>query len=222
MDTAKDIVSEGVSDYLRAVAADEPASLAELRAATAPHVHAHYQLGTEGGRVLMFLAELMGARRALDVGTFTGYSALALALAMGTEGRVVTVDVETAYQDIAQIHWRNADVATRITAMTGPAVEVLDTLILEQGEAGGFDVVFIDADKENYARYYEQALVLVRPGGLIALDNMLWRGRVADPANTNPRTVALRALNQKIRNDDRVTAVLLPVGDGFSIARKRD
>ena len=222
MDTAKDIVSEGISHYLRAVAADEPASLAELRAATAPHARGHYQLGTDGGRLLMFLAQLMGARRAVDVGTFTGYSALALALAMGSDSQVVTVDIETEYQDIAQAHWRNADVATRITAMTGPATEVLDTLILEQGEAGGFDIVFIDADKENYARYYEQALVLARPGGLIALDNMLWRGRVADPANTNPRTLALRALNRAIRDDDRVSAVLLPIGDGFSIVRKRD
>ncbi|MCA8909599.1 MAG: class I SAM-dependent methyltransferase [Rhodospirillaceae bacterium] len=218
---SKSIVPASIADYLDSVAQPEPDALAELRVATAEHPLANYQLDPQGAQVLRLLTELIGARRILEVGTFTGYSALAMALAMGLDGQVVTIDIDSSYQDIATTHWKNAGVATQITTMTGPASDLLDDLILEKGEAGGFDLVFIDADKEGYAAYYEQALVLVRPGGVIAFDNVLWRGRVADPSDTGARTEALRRLNALLRDDERVTAVLLPVGDGLTVARKR-
>ncbi|MCB9957324.1 MAG: class I SAM-dependent methyltransferase [Rhodospirillaceae bacterium] len=221
MPPSKSIVPASIADYLDTVAQPEPDALAELRAATAAHPQAGYQLDPDGGRVLRLLTELIGARRTLEVGTFTGYSALAMALAMGPDGQVVTIDIDSSLQDIATTHWKKAGVVAQITAMTGPARDLLDDLILEKGEAGGFDLVFIDADKEGYAGYYEQALVLVRPGGVIAFDNVLWRGRVADPNDSGIRTEALRRLNGMLRDDDRVTAVLLPVGDGLTVARKR-
>ena len=221
MSTRKSIVPDEIADYLESVLPPEPPPLAELRLATQNRDDAGYQLDPHGGHVLTVLVELMAARRTLDIGTYTGYSALAMALAMGPEGHVVTLDVDPTVQEFAATHWQTAGVSTQITAMAGPAKRLLDDMILEQGEAGGFDLVLIDADKENYATYYEQALVLTRPGGAILFDNVLWRGRVADPNETGARTQALRQLNTQLRYDDRVTSVLLPVGDGLAVARKR-
>ncbi|WP_299443406.1 class I SAM-dependent methyltransferase [uncultured Rhodospira sp.] len=211
---------DGVADYVRRVGIDEPAPLAALREETERMENAHWVSSPEQGALLGFLAGLIGARRALDIGTFTGYSALAVAYALPPDGEVRAFDHAPAFADIARRHWANAGMAERFHFHIGPAAKALATLIAE-GQGGTFDMAFIDADKEGYDGYYEQALTLVRPGGLIALDNMLWKGTVADPANTSADTVALRALTAKIRDDARVDACLVPIRDGLLLARRR-
>jgi caffeoyl-CoA O-methyltransferase len=211
---------EALHDYLVAVSCREHSALADLRAATAALEEAHYQIAPEQGQLLAFLLELLGARRTLDIGTFTGYSALAAALAMPADGRVVTFDLTDRFAGLARQAWRQAGMAERIDFRVGPAVEGLRGLV-EEGREGAFDFAFVDADKEGYPDYYELALRLLRPGGVVAVDNTLWRGRVADPADARPRTVAVRTLNDRIRDDARVTPVMLPMGDGLTLARKR-
>ena len=209
-----------LNDYIVTVCTREPPILGALRRETASLPQAHYQIGANEGQLLTFLIELIGARRCLDIGTFTGYSALAMALAMPAGGRVLSFDISETFATIAHRYWREAGVAERITFVPGPALEGLQTL-LNEGEAEGFDFAFIDADKETYLAYYEASLSLVRPGGIVAIDNTLWRGRVADPKDTRMRTQAVRELNQRIHRDVRVTPVLLPVSDGVTLARKR-
>jgi caffeoyl-CoA O-methyltransferase len=167
-----------------------------------------------------FLVELTEARRCLEVGTFTGYSALAVALALPPDGRVVTCDIDEETTAVARRYWAEAGVADKIELRLGAARATLEQMI-GGGEAGGFDFAFIDADKENYGVYYEQTLALLRPGGLMLIDNVLWSGAVADPARDDSDTVAIRALNQTLRDDPRVSLSLLPIGDGLSLARKR-
>ena len=156
----------------------------------------------------------------MEVGTFTGYSALAVALALPEDGRLVACDVSEEWTAIGRRYWEEAGVAHKIDLRLAPALETLDRLLAE-GHAGTFDFVFIDADKEGYDAYYERALVLLRTGGLIALDNTLWEGKVLDAAVTDPDTEAIRALNTKLTGDERVTLSLVPVGDGLTLARKR-
>jgi caffeoyl-CoA O-methyltransferase len=211
---------QALHDYLVAVSCREHPALARLRAATAALPEAHYQIAPEQGQLLTVLIELLGARRTLDIGTFTGYSALAVALALPAGGQVITLDVTDRFAGPARAAWQEAGMAGRIDLRLGPAAESLRALLAD-GEAGGFDFAFVDADKESYADYYELGLALVRPGGVVALDNTLWRGRVADPDDTRPRTAAMRALNARIRDDQRITPVMLPMGDGLTLARKR-
>ena len=166
------------------------------------------------------LVELIGARRTLEIGTFTGYSALAVALALPPDGRVVACDINEETAAVARRYWAEAGVADKIDLRLAPAGETLAGLIAE-GRAGSFDFAFIDADKQGYDAYYEACLELLRPGGLIAVDNVLWDGAVADPERDDPDTRAIRALNEKIRDDRRVSLSLLPIGDGLTLARKR-
>jgi predicted O-methyltransferase YrrM len=179
------------------------------------------QISPEQGQFMALLVQLTNVRKALEVGVFTGYSALSVALALPPEGLLVACDVSHEYTAIAQKFWQKAGVDTKIKLHIAPAQETLQQLI-ESGETGTFDFAFIDADKSHYDTYYEQALKLLRIGGLIAIDNMLWYGRVADPDVTDNRTQRIRALNQKLYNDERIDLSLLPIGDGLTLARKRE
>ncbi len=181
---------------------------------------ANMQVGPEQGQFMALLVELIGARNALEVGTFTGYSALAVALALPEDGRLVACDVSEEWTAIGRRYWEEAGVAHKIDLRLAPALETLDALLAE-GRAGTFDFAFIDADKEGYDAYYERALELTRAGGLVVLDNTLWRGDVADPTISDVDTDAIRAINTKLAGDERVTLSLLPVGDGLTLARKR-
>jgi len=198
-------------------------ALAELRAATSEHPQADMQISPEQGQLLALLVKLIGARRTIEVGVFTGYSALAVALALPPDGHVLACDVSDEYTRIGRPFWQRAGVADKIDLVLEPAVHTLDAR-LAAGEAGRYDFAFIDADKSNYDAYYERCLRLVRAGGLIAIDNTLWSGRVAEPvvdATKDEDTAALQALNLKLRDDSRVDISLLPIGDGLTLARKR-
>ncbi len=213
-------MDETLADYVRSVSVREPDLFRRLREETAAFPKAHMQITPEQGQFFGLLIRLMGARRALEVGVFTGYSSLAIALALPEDGRLVACDISDECTRVARRYWREAGVEAKIELRLAPAVETLDALIAS-GAASSFDFVFIDADKPNYANYYERALTLLRPGGLVALDNVLWSGRVADPAENDPDTVALRAFNRSLHDDQRVLLSLLPVSDGITLALKR-
>jgi predicted O-methyltransferase YrrM len=207
-------------EYVVAHGAREHPVLAELRAATAPLRHAGMQIGADQGALMALLVRLIGARRTLEIGVFTGYSALAVALALPPEGRIVACDVSEEWTDIARRHWEKAGVAHKIDLRLARATKTLDAL-LAAGGAGGYDFAFIDADKSGYAAYYERCLQLVRAGGLIAIDNTLWSGAVIDASKGDEDTEAIRALNEALHRDERVDVALLTVGDGLTLARKR-
>jgi len=198
----------------------EPELMARLRAETRRLPNASLQIGPEQAQLMGLLVRLIDARRALEIGTFTGYSALAVALMLPADGKLTCCDVSEEWTEIARRYWREAGVADRIDLRLAPAADTLAKLI-DAGATGSFDFAFIDADKENLDLYYEQCLELVRAGGLIAIDNALWHGNVADPACDDVDTAAIRALNRKIRDDRRVDMVLLPIGDGLLLARPR-
>lgn len=206
--------------YLLDHSVHEPEVLVALRHETAQHPMAQMQIAPEQGQLMALLVQLLGVTKALEVGVFTGYSALRVALALPPEGKLVACDVSEEYTAIARRYWEQAGVANKIDLRIGPATETLDQLI-QSGEANSFDFAFIDADKSSYPTYYEQALQLVRPGGLIALDNMLWSGQVADPAVQDKRTNVLRDLNAAIHRDSRVVASLVPIADGLTLAMKQ-
>ena len=206
--------------YLVEVSLREPPLLRELREETASLPEAIMQISPEQGQFMRLLVELIGARRAVEIGTFTGYSALCVAEAMGPEGRLIACDVSAEYTAMARRYWARAGIAERIDLRLGPAVATLDQL-LAGGAAGSIDFAFIDANKSDYDAYYERALALVRPGGLITIDNVLWDGSVADPKIDDADTNAIRALNLKLRGDQRVDISLVPIGDGLTLARKR-
>jgi caffeoyl-CoA O-methyltransferase len=178
---------------------------------------ARMQVSPEQGQFMALLVELIGARTALEVGVFTGYSSLRVALALPDDGAIVACDVSERWTDIGRRYWKEAGVEHKIDLRIAPAVETLDAL-LDEGRSSSFDFAFIDADKENYAEYYERCLTLVRPRGLVAIDNTLWSGAVADVSDEGDDTIAIRALNEHIYADDRVTMSLLPVGDGLTLA----
>src|SRR5262245_26724346 len=205
--------------YLLVHQPPEHEMLSALREYTETMTDGFMQTTPEQGRLLALLVRLMGARQVLDIGTFTGTSALAMALALPAEGRVVTCDTDEGCTAIARAYWWRAGVADKIELKLAPAIETRSRL--ESGGQDQFDLAFIDAEKTEYDTYYESALRLVRPGGLIVLDNMLRRGRVADPNEADADTVALRALNTKIAADDRVEAVLLPIATGMTQARAK-
>lgn len=212
--------TDRLMDYLSRYGAREHPALARCREETARMGQiAMMQIAPEQGAFLALLVQLIGATRCLEVGVFTGYSALSVALAMPAEGRVVALDVSKEYTDKARSYWREAGVEEKIDLRLGAGVDSLDQLI--EAKQGPFDFAFVDADKTNYDNYYERALKLVRRGGLIAFDNMLWTGAVADPSITDPDTSALRALNAKIHDDPRVDMALATVGDGVMLARVR-
>jgi predicted O-methyltransferase YrrM len=207
-------------DYLIRESVREPDLLAELRRETSALPMAKMQIGPEQGQFMALLIQIMGARNCLEVGTFTGYSALVCALALPEDGRLITLDVSEEWTQIATRFWARSDVGQRIDLRMGPAVESMRGL-LNDGEADGFDFLFIDADKTGYADYYELGLKLVRPGGVIAFDNVLWGGSVADPSDEEADTLALRALNRKLHEDIRVDLSMVPIGDGLTLVWKR-
>jgi predicted O-methyltransferase YrrM len=207
-------------DYVLAVSLRETEPLRRLREETRSFAGGGMQIGPEQGQLMALLARLVGAKRCLEIGTFTGYSALWVALALPPDGRIIACDVNQRTTALAQRYWQEAGVADKIELRLAPALETLDRLIAEGG-AGSFDFAFIDADKENYDAYYERALTLLRPGGLAVMDNMLWGGAVADERERDPTTAGLRALNKKLHDDQRIDLTLLPMGDGVTLARKR-
>ncbi len=213
-------VSGPLLEYIRRVGMREDADLAGLRAETASHRAANMQIGPEQGQFMALLVKMLGAKRTLEVGVFTGYSAMAVAKALGPTGRVVALDVSEEFTAIARRHWAKAGVANQIDLRIALAADSLREMVAK-GEANAFDFAFIDADKSNYDVYYEHCLKLVRTGGLIAIDNVLWSGSVADPSKNDADTAALKALNEKIATDPRVDVSLVPIGDGLTLALKR-
>lgn len=211
--------TETLMTYLSETGAREHPAQKHCREETQKLPMAMMQIAPEQGAFLGLLAKLIGAVRCIEIGVFTGYSGLSVALALPPNGHVVALDVSKDFTDRAQSYWKEAGVDSKIDLRLGPAVESLDRMI--SAKEGPFDFVFIDADKTNYDNYYERALVLLRQGGLVALDNMLWSGRVADPSAQDADTTALRALNAKIRADTRVDMALATIGDGVMLARKR-
>jgi predicted O-methyltransferase YrrM len=215
----RSLLPQTVDDYLRTVVARESPLLQRLRAETAKLPLGGMQIGADQGVFLAFLVRLIGARNAIEIGTFTGYSAICVAGALAPGGRLVCCDVSEEWTAIARRYWAEAGLADRIELHLRPAQETLAELERKHG-AGSFDFAFIDADKTGYDAYYEACLGLLRPGGLIAIDNVLWSGTVADPSDQKPDTVALRKLNVKMRDDRRVDACLVSLGDGVMLARK--
>jgi predicted O-methyltransferase YrrM len=213
-------LDEALNTYLVDAGVREHPVLTALRRETASLPNAGMQIAPEEGALLALLVRLLPARRILEVGTFTGYSSTAMALAQPSDGRILCCDVSREWTDIARRAWDDAGVADRMDLRLAPAVETLDGL-LGAGEADSYDLAFIDADKANYDAYYERALQLVRAGGLIAIDNVLWSGRVADASVTDQDTAAIRALNTKIAADERVDVVMVPIADGVTLARVR-
>ena len=214
-------LDERIDYYLMNNSLREPDVLRRLREETdANNPHAEMAVSPIQGQFMMLLVKLIGAVNTLEVGVFTGYSSLCTALALPAHGRVVACDVNEEWTSVARRYWAEAGVADKITLRLAPAVETLDAL-LEDGQAGTFDFAFIDADKRNYDKYYERALKLLRRGGLMFFDNMLWSGKVADPGVQDADTVALRALNEKLHHDERVFVSLLPLRDGVSLAVKQ-
>jgi len=213
-------LTDSLYDYLLSVSLREPDLLRRLREETATDPSARMQISPEQGQFMALLARLMGARRCLEIGVFTGYSSLAVALALPDDGRILACDVSERWTAVARRYWAAAGVAHKIELRLATALETLERL-LGSGAAGTFDFAFIDADKENYVGYYERALELLRPGGLIVVDNTLWSGRVADPENAETDTVAMRHFNEHLHRDERVDLSLVPVGDGLTLARKR-
>lgn len=207
-------------DYLLSVSLREAPVLARLRTETASHPKVNMQIAPEQGQFMALLVRLIGARHCIEIGVFTGYSSLAVALALPDGGRIVACDVSDEYTAVARRYWAEAAVQDKVDLRLAPAAETLRGLIAA-GESGRYDFAFIDADKGGYAEYYERLLVLLRPGGLIAVDNTLWGGSVADAADQDPDTRAIRAFNEKLHADERVDLSLVPIGDGLTLARKR-
>ncbi|HEY2254068.1 MAG TPA: class I SAM-dependent methyltransferase [Variovorax sp.] len=212
-------VDEALYRYLMDQSLREHPAQVALRAATASHPHAGMQIGPDQGQFMALLVKLIGARRTLEVGVFTGYSALTVALALPDDGRLLACDISDEYTRVGRPYWEQAGVAHKIELRLAPARETLDAQ-LASGAAGQYDFAFIDADKSGYDAYYERCLLLLRQGGLVAIDNTLWGGSVARPSQ-DADTVALQRLNTKLRDDPRIDLSLLPIGDGLTLARKR-
>ena len=220
-----DLIDPAAIDYVLKNSVREPELLARLRQETASHPNSRFQVPPEQGQLLQVLVRMLGARRTIEVGVFTGYSSLAVALVLPQDGRIVACDVSEEYTSVARRYWEEAGVSGKIDLRIGPASETLDR-ILDAGEQGSYDFAFIDADKTGYPKYYEQCLKLIRPGGLIALDNMLQSGQVMqamdnESAPEDANVAAIRKLNEFIHCDMRVDALLLPFGDGVTLAVKR-
>jgi len=214
------VLNDALYEYLLSVSLREPDVLCRLREETAKMPQHNMQISPEQGQLMALLVELTGARKCLEVGTFTGYSTLSLALALPEDGQIVACDISEEFTSRAKPYWQEAGVAGKIDLRLGPALETLDALIAD-GESGAFDFAFIDADKVNYQGYFQRALDLIRRGGLILVDNVLWSGAVVDPARDDEDTEAIRAFNQARAGDPRISLSLVPIGDGLTLARKR-
>ena len=212
-------LSDALRDYLVDVSVRESQAQRRLREETASLDRAGMQISPEQGQLMRLLVRLVGARRAIEIGVFTGYSALSVALALPEDGELIACDVDEEWTAVARRYWAEAGVASKIRLALAPALETLDALLAD-GRAGEFDLAFIDADKTGYDRYYERCLDLLRPGGLVLIDNVLWGGAVIDPDDDSEDTAAIRALNAKLKDDARVDACMVPVGDGLTLARK--
>lgn len=212
-------VDESLYRYILSNSQPESDILAQLREETAQMPQARMQISPDQGQFMAMLIRLMQARKALEVGVFTGYSSLSVAMALPLDGKLIACDVSEEYTSIARRYWAMAGVADKIDLRIAPAIGTLDELLKDQ--AGTFDFAFIDADKGNYANYYDRAIQLVRAGGLIAIDNVLWGGRVADETDQDKITNTIRAFNTKVAQDDRVIVNLLPIADGLTLAFKK-
>ena len=213
-------LSDELYGYILSASLREADVLRRLREETARMPMAIMQIAPEQGQFMALVVELIGAKRTLEVGVFTGYSSLAVALALPDDGHITACDVSEEWTAVARRYWAEAGVAHKIDLRLAPAIETLDALLAE-GQAGSYDFAFVDAEKTEYADYYERVLELLRQGGLVAVDNVLWNGAVADPANDEEDTNAIRAFNRKLHADDRVSLSLLPLADGLTLARKR-
>ena len=214
-------LTESVYSYLLQSGIQESSIAYELRVKTQESTPWHMmQISPEQGAFMALLVRLIGAKKTIEVGTFTGYSALVVAEALPDDGRIIACDVSEEWTSIARDFWERAGLRNKIDLRLRPATETLDEII-DQGGADSFDFAFIDADKANYDDYYERCLVLLRPGGLVGIDNVLWGGRVADDTANDDDTLAIRALNEKVRTDQRVSATILPIGDGLTLAIRR-
>jgi predicted O-methyltransferase YrrM len=214
------VLTDALYSYMNEVSLRELPLLRQLREETSRLAQRSMQISPEQGQFMALLVRLMGARRCIEVGVFTGYSSLCVAGALPADGRIVACDVSEHWTGIARRYWEEGGVAHKIDLRLAPAVETLDSLVAA-GESGTYDFAFIDADKTNYVAYYERSLDLLRPGGLVVVDNTLWSGRVADPEVADEDTVALRHFNEHLHRDARVDLSLLPMGDGLTLARKR-
>ena len=212
-------IDDRVYDYLLDVSVKEPQLLKQLREETAGIDYSDMQIAPEQGQFMALLVKLIGARRALEVGTFTGYSSISIASALPADGELVCCDDSVEWTAMARKYWHMAGLEDRIELKLGDARETLREFV-DEGQSGSFDFVFIDADKQNYAQYYELSLQLLRDGGLIAVDNTLWSGEVADPGNMEPGTRAIRHFNDMLKRDERVDISLVPIGDGLTLVRK--
>ena len=212
-------IADEIYGYILDNSLREPPILEKLRRQTQEMPEGMMQISPDQGQFMALLVKAIGARRIVEVGTFTGYSSTVMALALPEQGRLVACDLSDEYTSVARRYWREAGISDKVELRLGPGVETLDRM-LNEGGAGGYDMAFIDADKENYDAYYERCLQLVREGGLILIDNVLWQGRPADLREEDEITVAIRTLNAKIHTDERVEASLLSIGDGLTLARK--
>jgi len=220
MSSRRLVVTDDIHQYIIDHSLREPEVLARLRTETSRQPHAIMQIGPEQGQLMALLAKLVNAKRCIEIGVFTGYSALVVALALPDDGRIVACDVNEEWTSIGRRYWKEAGVDHKIDLRLQPALRTLDSLIAA-GESGSYDYAFIDADKPNYDAYYERVLQLLRPGGLILIDNVLWSGKVADPGAKDAETMAFKNLNAKLHKDERVDVTLLGIGDGVTLARKR-
>jgi predicted O-methyltransferase YrrM len=213
-------LTDSLYAYLLKVSLRESSVLQQLRSETSKLPSAIMQISPDQGQFMALLVELIGARKTIELGVFTGYSTLAVAAALPQDGYILACDISTEWTTMAQTYWQKAGVSHKIDLQIAPAQQTLQKAI-DAGKSGQFDFAFIDADKESYALYYEQCLQLIRPGGLIAFDNVLWSGKVADQNNQDKSTVIIRELNQKLHKDNRVSISLVPIADGLLLARKK-
>ena len=220
MSAATLALTDELRDYLVSVSVREPDVLKRLRAETATLSQSGMQISPEQGQLMALLAQLIGVRRGIEVGTFTGYSALVLALTLPDDGSLVCCDTSEEWTNIAKRYWDEAGVSSKIDLRLGPALETLDALIAD-GQTGHYDYAFVDADKGNYPEYHERCVRLVRSGGILLYDNVLWSGKVIDPADDSIDTSAIRVLNARLRDDPRVDLSMVPIGDGLTVCRRR-
>ncbi|HNH84250.1 MAG TPA: class I SAM-dependent methyltransferase [Acidobacteriota bacterium] len=220
MSNTSAFVQEDIHTYILSVTLREPELLQRLREETASHPMSRMQIAPEQGQFMALLVQMLGAKKTLEIGVFTGYSSLSVALALPPDGKIVACDVSEDWTNVARRYWKEAGVEHKIDLHLAPAVETLSQLLAD-GEAGTFDFAFLDADKDNYDTYYELLLPLLRPGGTIAIDNVLWSGRLIDPEVKDADTVALKELNQKLHHDERISLSMLPIADGLTLAVKR-
>ena len=207
-------------EYLLSVSLREPEVLFRLREETVRHPRAQMQIAPEQGQLMSLLLQAIGAKKTLELGVFTGYSSLCTALTLPDDGKIVACDISEEFTAVAKRYWQEAGVAHKIDLRLAPALDTLEQLLAE-GQAETFDFAFIDADKENYAHYYDRVFHLIRPGGLIAIDNVLWSGRVIQPDAQDQGTIAIREFNAKLMQDDRVVLSLVPIADGLTLVWKK-